>query len=210
MKGKFITIEGSDGSGKTTQTALLQAYFEKNACPAPFTGVLFTREPGGTAIGETIRQVILDIKNREMADVTEALLYAAARAQHVAEKVVPALEAGYLVFCDRFVDSSVAYQGFGRQLGKERVLTMNEYAVEQVPIHRTIYLDLPPEKGIFRKKGQRALDRLEEQDLAFHKRVYAGYEWLLEREPGRFRRIDADAPADAVHQRVLAALEDIL
>ena len=167
MRGKFITIEGTDGSGKSTQIGLLMDYLNKKG-----VDVLFTREPGGTPIGEKIREIILDVNNREMAPETEALLYAASRSQHVREKIIPAVEEGKIVVCDRFVDSSLAYQGTARRMGMETIMEMNRAALGGVMPDLTVFFDLSPEKGILRKKNERALDRLEEEKIDFHKRVY--------------------------------------
>ena len=156
MRGKFITIEGTDGSGKSTQIELLMDYLRKKGAD-----VIFTREPGGTQISEKIREIILDVDNSEMTGITEALLYAAARSQHVEEKIIPALEAGKIIICDRFVDSSIAYQGAARGLGAEKIMGINEAALHGIMPDMTLFFDLSPEKGILRKKNERALDRLE-------------------------------------------------
>lgn len=205
MRGKFITMEGSDGAGKSTQIALLMEYFERENIP-----MLLTREPGGTPIGEKIRTIILDTQNREMTDMTEALLYAAGRMQHVEEKLLPALTAGMNVLCDRYVDSSIVYQGFGRGLGQDKILAVNAPAIEKLMPDITIFLDLSPEKGILRKKGERKLDRLEEQALDFHRRTYEGYQWLAKTYPERIHAVDADADPETVHQRVLQVLLPLL
>ena len=150
MRGKFITIEGTDGSGKSTQIGLLMDYLNKKG-----VDVLFTREPGGTPIGEKIREIILDVNNREMAPETEALLYAASRSQHVREKIIPAVEAGKIVICDRFVDSSLAYQGAARGMGMETIMEMNRAALWGIMPDLTVFFDLSPEKGILRKEKRK-------------------------------------------------------
>ena len=205
MKGKLITIEGGDGSGKSTQIARLREALSLRGIDA-----LFLREPGDTAIGETLRQVILNPQNTEMCPETETLLYAASRAQLAAQVMVPALAAGRLVICDRYVDSSVAYQGFGRELGADYVLAVNRRAWEMARPDRTIYLELTPEQGLKRKTGQQALDRLEEAGAAFHRRVFDGYRWLCSREPERFRVINAALSPEEVHAQVLLAVEELL
>lgn len=153
MKGLFITIEGMDGSGKTTQINKLKEYFENKG-----QHVVLTREPGGTVISEVIREIILDVKYTEMDSVTEALLYAASRAQHVRERIVPSLERGDIVICDRFVDSSIVYQGYARGLGEEQVQMINEYATGGLKPDVTFFLDLEHKKGMDRKKNQQELD----------------------------------------------------
>ena len=204
MRGKFITIEGTDGSGKSTQIGLLMDYLNKKG-----VDVLFTREPGGTPIGEKIREIILDVNNREMAPETEALLYAA-RSQHVREKIIPAVEAGKIVICDRFVDSSLAYQGAARGMGMETIMEMNRAALGGVMPDLTVFFDLSPEKGILRKKNERTLDRLEEEKIDFHKRVYDGYKQLCEKYPERIKAIDADRSVEEVHLEVREVIDGLL
>ena len=201
MKGKFITIEGTDGVGKTTQINLLVEKLMQWGVP-----LLLVREPGGTVIGEKIRDMILDIANVEMTSMTEAMLYAAARTQLVDEKIVPALEEGYTVVCDRFVDSSIAYQGYARGLGQERVMAINRYALERVTPDLTLYLDLPPEIGIARKKNVQALDRMEQEQMDFHNRVYAGYQALVKQYPQRIKAIDASLCVPQVHEKIMEAV----
>lgn len=180
MKGIFVTFEGPDGSGKTTQVNLLKEYFNSLGYD-----VLITREPGGTPISEKIRDLILDPENKEMGAVCEALLYAASRAQHVYEVINPALSSGKMVICDRFVDSSMVYQGYGRGLGEEMVGTINGYAIQDSRPDVTFLITIPPEVGIMRKNMDGKLDRLELEDIQFHKRVYEGYNRLK----GKYERI---------------------
>lgn len=205
MRGKFITIEGTDGSGKSTQIGLLMDYLNKKG-----VDVLFTREPGGTPIGEKIREIILDVNNREMAPETEALLYAASRSQHVREKIIPAVEEGKIVICDRFLDSSLAYQGTARRMGMETIMEMNRAALGGVMPDLTVFFDLSPEKGILRKKNERALDRLEEEKIDFHKRVYDGYKQLCLKYPERIKAIDADRSVEEVHLEVREVIDGLL
>ena len=172
--------------------------------------VLFTREPGGTPIGEKIREIILDVNNREMAPETEALLYAASRSQHVREKIIPAVEAGKIVICDRFVDSSLAYQGTARRMGMETIMEMNRAALGGVMPDLTVFFDLSPEKGILRKKNERTLDRLEEEKIDFHKRVYDGYKQLCLKYPERIKAIDADRSVEEVHLEVREVIDGLL
>lgn len=183
-KGYFITFEGGDGSGKSTQIGLLKEYLENRGYD-----VLLTREPGGTAISEKIRNIILDPENSEMADMTEAMLYAAARAQLVAQVIRPAINEGKIVICDRFVDSSIAYQSFGRGLG-DSVSIINSFGIGECMPDMTILLKVNPEVGSGRIKG-RDLDRIEQASMDFHQRVYQGYLELENMYPERILGIDA-------------------
>ena len=169
-KGKFITFEGCDGCGKSTQLKMLSDYLTKENIPH-----IFTREPGGGKISEAIREILLNGKNMEMTDACEALLYAAARVQHLSDRVQPALEEGKLVICDRYVDSSLAYQAYARGLGVEFVEQINGYALKHYTPDVTIFIDLTPEEAFLRKHGADENDRLEKAGLDFHKRVYEGY-----------------------------------
>ncbi|MCF8020385.1 MAG: dTMP kinase [Vallitaleaceae bacterium] len=205
MKGIFITIEGGDGSGKSTQIDLLMSYFDEHGFK-----VLLTREPGGTAISEKIREVILDSNNIEMDNMTEVLLYAAARAQHVAEFIKPNIEQGKVVICDRFVDSSVVYQGYARGVGIDAVEDINSYATLGLIPDLTILLDLPPDLGLFRKKNQQALDRLELESDAFHLKVNEGYRLLAKRHQNRILTIDATKSIEDIHQIILEAIKVLL
>lgn len=175
MKGKFITIEGTEGVGKSTQARLVGNYLER--CGIPY---IVTREPGGDEVAEKIRQIILDAKNSSMTYETEALLYAASRTQHCKTVIIPALEAGKIVICDRFFDSSIIYQGYGRQLGVDFVKKINDYAIKNCYPDLTILLDLPPEMGFKRKGGADKSDRIETSGADFFKRVNDGYQKLKE------------------------------
>ncbi|MDO5491360.1 MAG: dTMP kinase [Bacillota bacterium] len=187
----FITFEGGDGSGKSTQITKLQNTLRKKGYD-----VLLTREPGGTLISEKIRQLILDKNNREMMPVAEALLYAAARAQLVSQVIRPALEEGRIVICDRFLDSSIAYQGFGRQLG-DAVNVINGFAIDGCMPDLTIFLKLDPEAGRGRI-GSREKDRIEMEPDAFHRRVAEGYRWLEEHYPERILAVDASGSIEKI------------
>ena len=178
VRGKFITFEGCEGSGKSTQLKMLAEYLERAGIP-----YIMTREPGGSPIAEDIRKIILDGKNTAMCDECEAMLYAASRIQHLKEKVIPALNAGKLVICDRYVDSSLAYQGFARNLGLEYVADINKKAFELCTPDLTVFLNISPEKAFERKNGADENDRMEKQGLEFHKRVYEGYLQLLQKYP---------------------------
>ena len=206
MRGIFITVEGGDGAGKSTQLANIKAYME-----ARHISAIFTREPGGTEISEKIRDIILDPENEGMEALTEALLYAASRAEHVRKIIAPALENGLTVVCDRFVDSSIAYQGYGRGLG-EVVEVINEPAVNGYIPDLTIFLDLEPEVAMSRISN-RGHDRLEIESNDFHERVHAGYLDLIEREAekgiNRIARINADRLAGDIKNDIYYELDQI-
>lgn len=204
-KGLFITIEGTDGAGKSTQIPFIKGFLEKKGYK-----VLLTREPGGTQIGEKIRDLLLDKENKEMCDMTEALLYAASRAQHVKEFIVPALKEGKAVLCDRFVDSSIVYQGKGRELGLETVKSINDFATCGLEPDLTILLDLDPEKGLERVKENSAVDRLEQEKLDFHKKVYEGYKDLSNLYPNRIKVISADQSIQKISNDIENKLEILL
>ncbi len=201
MAGLFITMEGPDGSGKSTQIALLKQYLEKKGYET-----VLSREPGGTAISEKIRDVILDRENAEMGYRTEALLYAAARAQLVEEVILPALDAGKAVICDRFVDSSAVYQGIGRSLGIEEVYRINEYAIRGIMPDVTFLLDLDAAEGLRRKRNQAELDRMESESQAFHEAVAEGYRMLARKYPDRIKRIDGSASIAEIHEQIIREL----
>ena len=205
MRGLFITIEGPDGSGKSMQIENRKKFFEDKNIE-----IVFTREPGGTAIGERIREIILDNSFKEMDPMTEAMLYAASRAQHVAQKIRPALEAGKVVVCDRFVDSSLAYQGYGRELG-EAVEIINSYAVKECMPDVTFLMKLDPDVGKHRIQENRgSQDRLEHEKLAFHRKVYEGYLELEKKYPERIIGIDASLGIDEIRDVIYSKLEEII
>jgi len=205
-RGKFITFEGGDGSGKSTQIKLASEYLK-----AEGYDFLLTREPGGTAIGEKIRAILLDPENTEMADMTEMLLYAAARAQIAREVIGPALAEGRLAVCDRWADSSMVYQGAARGLG-EAVRHVNEYAAGELFLpDATILLDLEPEEALKRAAGaDGSKDRIEALGTEYQSRVRSAYLQLAANEPERFHVIDASGSEQEVHERVKAALKAIL
>lgn len=202
-KGLFITFEGNDGSGKTTQILKLRDWFESRG-----REVVRLREPGGTPIGEKIRALVLDKSNHEMCDVAEMLLYAASRAQLVHEVVKPALARGAIVLCDRFVDSSVAYQGSGRQLGSAVVQDVNRPAVAGCMPNLTFFMDIDADSAMSRRNatGEDA-DRLELQHMDFHRRVYDGYDRLAEEFPDRIRRVRVDRDPELVFEDIRGAVE---
>lgn len=205
-RGFFLTVEGPDGSGKTTQTELL----EKRLRQFGFS-VLRTREPGGCAISEDIRRIILDTANTDMCPACEALLYAAARAQHVSQVIRPAVERGMLVLCDRFVDSSVAYQGGGRGLGVETVQQINDPAVDGMMPDATLYLAIDHREALRRRMSASEPDRLEMEAGEFHERVQKAYERLVRDNRRRFVVVDAARGVDEVARDALdAVLERLL
>ncbi len=178
MRGKFITFEGCEGSGKSTQLKLLSEYLTSAG-----VDFILTREPGGSGISEDIRKIILNGKNTAMCDECEALLYAAARIQHLREVIIPALEAGKLVVCDRYVYSSLAYQGHARGLGEKFIEEINAVALSDYPPDMTVFLDISPSEAFKRKHGADKDDRIEQMGLDFHEKVYAGYKALLANHP---------------------------
>ena len=193
VPGAFLSMEGLDGSGKGTQLEKLRDTLDRYGFE-----VVMTREPGGTPIGEKIREILLDRENAGMADVTEALLYAASRAQHVREKILPAVAEGKVVLCDRFLDSSVAYQGGGRQLGIDEVLQINSLAVEGAMPDLTVFLDLDHRESLRRRCSASEPDRLEMEAENFHARVEDGYHQLVARDPDRFVVVDAGGTRDGI------------
>lgn len=203
MQGLFISMEGPDGAGKSTQIELLRGYLADKGYE-----IVITREPGGTVISEAIRQLILNREYAEMCPNTELLLYAAARAQLVNEVIRPALEAGKAVICDRFVESSVVYQGIARGMGIDTVYAVNEYALEGLRPQLTFFLDLDAEEGLRRKKKQAELDRMEAAGLEFHQKVAEGYRMLAEREKERIMRISATLPEEDIHAKIVLAIEE--
>ena len=203
MKGLFITLEGGDGAGKSTQIRNIERFFTEKGLV-----VVHTREPGGTPISEKLRDILLDNDNSEMFAETEMLIYAASRAQHVRELVIPALERGEIVICDRFVDSSVAYQAYGRELG-DMVSEVNRYATGGLRPDITFWLDIDPAAGRARAARAGELDRLELEKLDFHYRVYEGYKKIAENEPDRVRRIDASDTVENICSNIYECLEEL-
>ncbi|WP_144463407.1 dTMP kinase [Siminovitchia fortis] len=204
MSGLFITLEGPEGAGKTTM-------IEKLAEDLAVDGVevLATREPGGIGIAEKIRTIILDKEHTMMDPRTEALLYAAARRQHLTEKVLPALREGKVVLCDRFIDSSLAYQGYARGLGIDEVYAINEFAIQGAMPDATLYFDIEPEMGLKRiaRNAGREVNRLDLEKVGFHRKVREGYHLLLQRFPDRIILIDASAPIDSVYQKAKKVID---
>lgn len=201
MKGTFITFEGCEGAGKSTQIRLLSQYLAERGKEC-----VVTREPGGSAISEAIRAVILDGKNTAMTDECEALLYAAARAQHLSDTVLPALEAGKTVLCDRYIFSSFAYQGYGRGLDMDFLRAVNSFALQGHMPDITLFLDIPPRSAFERKHGADQNDRIEQAGEAFHARVYQGYLRLAEEYPGQIVRVDCSGTKFETNEKIRALL----
>ncbi len=192
-KGLFLTIEGCDGSGKTTACNKVIEMLTKEGYE-----VVYTREPGGSDIAEQIRNVILDINNTAMNDRTEALLYAASRRQHLVEKVMPALEAGKIVICDRFVDSSLVYQGYARKIGVDEVMEINKFAIGDCMPDLTLYYAIDYRTGLKRIASRKNLDRLDVESENFHKMVQEGYELIVKKYPERIKVVDAEKDPETV------------
>jgi dTMP kinase len=206
MAGIFITFEGPDGAGKTTQVKLLERHLRQKGYD-----VLVTREPGGTPVGEEIRKILLNRSYKDMDAVTEMYLYAASRAQHVRRVIKPALDEGKIVLCDRFVDSSIAYQGFGRGLGMDVVEAVNRYALGGIVPDLTLFLNIRPEDALARGRiRSEELDRLESEELEFHWRVYQGFLALQKKYPERIKEVDASRSVDEVFHQVWRLVEHLL
>ncbi|MEK3764170.1 MULTISPECIES: dTMP kinase [unclassified Solibacillus] len=207
QRNLFITFEGGEGAGKTSVLKAIGDRLKERQIDA-----LLTREPGGIEIAEKIRAVILDPSHTEMHERTEALLYAAARAQHFYEKIVPALDKGKHVLCDRFIDSSLAYQGYAREIGVNEVLAINEFAIGKRLPDVTIFFNISPEKGLARIHTTRTdeLNRLDVESLTFHEKVYEGYEEAMRRYPERFKIINADQELEQVIEDVWMILNPLL
>ena len=205
MAGIFITLEGPDGSGKTTQIAYLRSLFEREG----YT-VVQTREPGGTPIADRIRSLILDPAHREMTARTEALLYMAARAQHTAELIRPALARDAVVISDRYTDSTLVYQGVARGLPQEALVWLNRFATEDLVPDLTLLLDGDSGKLAQRLADRGNRDRLDSEGLDFHQRVRAGFLRLAEQNPDRFRVIDGEQPVENVRCSIEKCVMDFL
>ncbi len=203
MKGKFITFEGCEGVGKSRQLKFLAEYLENSKIPH-----YFTREPGGDPISEKIRNLILDKDNSEMTDECEALLYAASRAQLLKKQIAPRLNAGELVICDRYFDSSFAYQAYARGLGVEFISKINEYAIKNFTPDFTVFLNLSPKDAFKRKGGVDVTDRVELCGMDFHNKVYEGYLELAKLYPERFIVIDASGEKWETREKILSALKE--
>ena len=205
MKGKFITIEGVEGCGKSTQINLIAEYLKSRGHV-----VDVTREPGGTAISEAIRDLLLDPQNEDMGSTTELLLYEAARAQHVKQRIKPALEAGTTVICDRFVDSTTAYQGAGRGIPFEDLDRLHSIATDNTWPDLTIIIDLPAAVGLNRAKEVGESDRIEQESIDFHQRVRSGFLNLAQEQPERIKVVDGSKGVNEVFTDICALIDQII
>ena len=205
MKGKFISVEGTEGVGKTTNIQCIEEWLEAR-------GIVYiaTREPGGTALGEKIRDLLLDNDNSGMAASAELLLMFAARAQHLEEKIIPALDAGTWVLCDRFTDATYAYQGFGRGLNLEHIKQLETLVQGDVHPDFTLILDIDPELGMSRVRARGELDRFESEALEFFDRVRAGYRERADDNPPRYCLVDASSPLAVVQEHIVEALNSFV
>ena len=199
----FITFEGQEGAGKSTQIKLLHDYFL-----AKGANVILTREPGGTEIAEKIRHILKDTNNAAMSAKAEALLYIAARAQLADEIILPHLARGYVVLSDRFMDSTIAYQGFGNRLNVDELISMSNFAGESLVPDITFYLKIDVEAGLARKLAQGAPDRIEQKELSYHMAVKKGYEYLLRMYPERIIAIDGEMPQEEIHNIIISHIEN--
>ncbi len=197
LKGRFITVEGGEGAGKSSNLD-----FIRNLLNAAGKPVVFTREPGGTPLGEAIRDLLLGHQHTGMADDTELLLMFAARAEHLRQKILPALEQGDWVLCDRFTDASYAYQGAGRGLAMQRISSLERFVQGELRPDLTLLLDLPVEQGLARAGQRSAPDRFEKQAMSFFEKVRAGYLAIAAREADRVKVIDASKPLETVQQQI--------
>jgi len=207
MKGKFISFEGPDGSGKTSVIKVIEKYLIQKGYE-----VIITREPGGIKISEKIRDIIHDVEHTEMDARTEALLYAASRSQHLHQKIIPAVNAGKVVLCDRYVDSSLAYQGVGRELGIDEVLAINMFAIDGYFPDLTIFVDVRPEVGLNRvfSTVEREKNRLDLEPLEFHNKIYQGYKKLIKKYPERIKPINGEQVIKLVAKEAIDLINNTL
>ena len=209
MQGKFIVLEGVEGCGKTTQLQRLQQWFADGRWPAD--SVVTTREPGGTELGSELRQILLAHRDGEpMQERAELLLYAADRAQHVEGFIKPQLAAGAMVLCDRYTDSTVAYQGYGRGLSLELIEQLNQLATNGLTSDLTLWLDVDVEIGLARAKKRSTPDRFEQATIDFHRRIQTGYQALAKANPQRIVRVDAGLSVDEVSAEIQQILTEFL
>lgn len=208
MRGKLIVFEGGEGAGKTTQIQRTREWLEDSGWLAKLqahqcvTDILVTREPGGTALGQSLRQLLLHTTAEPLTDRAELLLYAADRAQHVDHCLEPALAAGQLVLCDRYTASTVAYQGYGRQLDQDLIAQLNQIATQGLTSDLTLWLDVPPDVGLARTQKRGTADRIEASDHAFHDRVRQGFASVLQQAPYPIARLDASATEAEIQQAI--------
>jgi len=201
--GKFITLEGAEGSGKSTQAALLLEYLKSRKLP-----IVLLREPGGVKISESIRKILLDLKSTGMGDECETLLYMAARAQMVKEVLEPQLSSGKIVLCDRFLDSTVAYQGYGNGIDIKTIEKLGLFATRGITPDLTVLFDIPPEKGLSRAGDKK--DRIESRSLEYHRKVRRGYLELARQDPDRIKVIKVDASKEVIFKRVKRIIDALL
>ena len=202
-KGLFITFEGCEGSGKTTVSKYLYNRLKEEGYD-----VIYSREPGGVDIAEQIRSVILNVRNTAMDPRTEALLYAASRRQHLAEIVLPALKAGKIVLCDRFVDSSLVYQGYARGIGIDKVWELNQFAIDDCMPDLTLYYDVDVETGLSRVRSRGEMNRLDSENVEFHRSVRKAYQMIAEKYPERIVTIDSNRPLREVEEESYTLLKN--
>ncbi len=205
MKGIFISFEGIEGTGKSTQCRLLAGYLRQQGM-----GVTETAEPGGTNISLRIREILLSLDSREMRPVTELLLYNAARVQHIEEVILPALQRGEIVVTDRFSDSTIAYQGYGRDLDLELIASLDRIATDRLRPDLTILLDIDVETGLRRNRAAGKTDRLELEEISFHEKVRRGFINLAASEPDRVKLVDCSGSVDEVHRMTVGIVTDFL
>jgi dTMP kinase len=203
VRGKFITLEGSEGSGKSTQSALITAYLKKAG-----RDVMQLREPGGVKISESIRNLLLDAKNTAMSNECETLLYMAARGQIVQEVILPALKAGKIIICDRFLDSTIAYQGYGNGVDVKFIKDLGKFVTQGIKPDLTFLFDIETAKGLSRTNAQK--DRIELRPLPYHNRVRQGYLAIAKAEPKRVKVIKVDAPKEEIFDRVRVYLDKVI
>jgi dTMP kinase len=204
-KGIFISFEGIEGSGKTKQSRLLYEYLRKSGYK-----VILTGEPGGTQIGLKIRDLLLSVENRKMTPVSELLLYNASRAQHIKEVILPALKKGFIVITDRFIDSTKAYQGYGRGIDLKLIEFLEKIVTEDIRPDLTLLLDLDVKIGLKRNRGINKTDRLELEDVKFHKRVREGYLKIAAKKLERIKLIDATESIEEIHRKIIGIVMDFL
>jgi dTMP kinase len=206
MLGKLISFEGPEGSGKTSVIQAVGAHFQSLGYD-----VLISREPGGIPIAEAIRNIILDVEHTALDPMAEAMLFAASRRQHVMEVIEPAIQQGKMVLVDRYIDSSLAYQGVGRDLGVDRIFNLNKMAINGYLPALTVFIDVHPDEGLKRiAHRQHELDRLDRETVTFHHKVYQGYQDLLRQEPQRIKKVNGEQPMDAVARDAIALIQTML
>jgi dTMP kinase len=205
MKGKFISFEGIEGTGKSTQARLLYEWFSSKGLDS-----VLTEEPGGTRIGTEIRKLLLSVEHKEMTPLAELLLYNASRAQHLEEVIIPAVKRGAMVITDRFSDSTIAYQGYGRGMDLNLLASIEAIVNAGLRPDITVLLDLDVEIGLKRNRSVNKTDRLELEDVEFHGRVRRGYHNLAVREPERIKLVHASGDIEEIHKKIVEIVRDII